>query len=81
MIAATTDFWQTFYIEVGEEMERADAKYGPMPDEWDGLHTIKCELAELERAISCDHDRDAKRKEAVQVAAMAFKFLRDCVYG
>lgn len=60
-----------------ELIKNADAKYPPMAYPLEGLHTIKCELAELEREVArCD--ADAMTREAVQVAAMALKFLRDC---
>lgn len=64
---------------IAEELRYADKKYGSMKNRFDGLHTIKCEMAEFERAVVCGHDHDDLEKEAVQVAAMAVKFLRDCV--
>lgn len=66
-------------IEIQDELDRADEKHGPMLEEVEGLHTLKCEIAELEREImrKAYHPKH-KRKEAIQVAAMAYKFLRDC---
>ena len=68
------------FEEILAELKRADAKYqhDPMTTAELGLATIKCELAELEREIlrPVRHD-EWMRKEAIQVAAMACKFLRD----
>ena len=64
------------------ELDRADAKYTDdrMVEPIVGLTTIKCELLELER--ECLRHPELRRpkdmrKEAVQVAAMAIKFLLD----
>ena len=65
--------------EVFDELDRSDHKYGPMAEEREGLHTLKCEVAELEREVmKAKDDPEAMRKEAIQVAAMGLKFLRDC---
>jgi hypothetical protein len=64
-----------------KELAAADHKYPPMAEAVEGLHTIKCELAELEREIMRKgFDQKAMTKEGIQVAAMAVKFLRDCCY-
>ena len=61
------------------ELAAADRKYPPMAEAVEGLHTIKCELAELEREIMRQgFDQKAMIKEAIQVSAMSLKFLRDC---
>lgn len=66
-------------VAIRSELIKADAKYPRMDGQVEGLHTIKCELAELEREIMrSGDDQVALRKEAIQVAAMAVKFLRDC---
>lgn len=71
---------ESILIDIFSELARADEKYqhDPMTSAEIGLATIKCELAELEREVirPIRHD-DWMRKEAVQVAAMALKFLRD----
>lgn len=65
--------------QVLNELDAADLKYPPMAEAVEGLHTIKCELAELEREIMRQgFDQKAMIKEAIQVAAMSLKFLRDC---
>lgn len=67
--------------QIFDELHRADQKYPPMAEAVEGLHTIKCELAELEREIMRQgFDQKAMIKEAIQVTAMCFKFLRDCCY-
>jgi hypothetical protein len=68
--------------EITAELRRADKKYvdDPMTTAELGLATIKCELAELEREVLRPQRHDEwLRKEAIQVAAMAVKFLRDIV--
>lgn len=65
--------------QVLNELAAADRKYPPMAEPVEGLHTIKCELAELEREIMRQgFDQKAMIKEAIQVSAMSLKFLRDC---
>lgn len=65
--------------EAINELCRADAKHGPMAEKVEGLYTLKCEVMELTREVHRGkHDPAAMRKEAIQVAAMAIKFLRDC---
>lgn len=64
---------------VFNELDRSDKKHGKMMEMVEGLHTLKCEVAELEREIMrANHDPAAMKVEAVQVAAMGLKFLRDC---
>ena len=68
-------------IEVFNELDRSDHIHGKMPEMVEGLHTLKCEVAELEREIMRkNHDPAAMKVEAVQVAAMGLKFLRDCCH-
>jgi hypothetical protein len=68
------------FDEFADELERADAKYGPMPGMKDGLHTLMIEVAELRREVETENfNQKALRKEAVQVGAMATKFIRDIV--
>lgn len=65
--------------EIETELARADAKHGPMLEPVEGLYTLRCEVMELAREVHRkNQDPQAMRKEAVQVAAMAVKFLRDC---
>lgn len=69
-------------IDVLLELRKADAKYPDDPMSIEELQksflTIKSELVELEREVNrVLKDKAKMRKEAVQVAAMAIKFLRD----
>lgn len=66
-------------FEVFAELSRADCKHPPMAESIEGFHTLLCEVTELQREVfRRNHDAQAMRKEAIQVAAMALKFLRDC---
>lgn len=69
--------------EILYELRKADEKYkhDPMTHMKVGFKTIECELKELEREVEryqyeLGHPEWLK-KEAIQVAAMAVKFLRD----
>ena len=73
---------QMIFDEIVSELRRADKKYehDPMSTAELGLATIKCELAELEREVLRPvYHEEWMRKECVQVAAMACKFLRDVI--
>jgi len=70
------------------ELGRATDLFGPMASEHEGYAVIKEEFEELWDVIKSKplrFDRDgivaretSKRKEAVQLAAMAMRFLIDC---
>jgi hypothetical protein len=65
--------------EVIKELNRADKKYRHMPESVEGLKTLQCEVCELDREVfRVNQDSDQKLTEAIQVAAMAVKFIRDC---
>lgn len=65
-------------IDASDELTRADKKHPPMAGMVEGLHTLKCEVAELEREVMRENtDFAAMRRELVQVAAMCLKFDRD----
>ncbi len=71
--------------EVERELARATEKFPPFNSYHEGYAVIKEEVDELWDEVKNSHgaDRaeviDAIRKEAVQVAAMALRFLEDCV--
>lgn len=70
--------------DIIEELGRADAKYAhdPMSHKKLGLATLKCEVMELEREVERPVEHlEWMRKEAVQSAAMAIKFIRDICDG
>jgi len=58
------------------EVERAEAKYPPFNSPHEGYAVIAEELDELWDAVKAD-DRGQAKREAVQVGAMAVRFLRD----
>lgn len=65
-------------VEVEEEVARASAKHSPMPTHHHGWAVIKEELDELwEEIRKQPRDREAMRAEAIQIAAMAVRFIRD----
>ncbi len=72
-------------LAVLDELNKADKKYthDPMTHMKVGLKTIECEFVELEREVDrfqyATGHWDWMKKEAIQVAAMAFKFLRDII--
>jgi len=68
--------------EILDELARADAKHPPMSEPREGFLTLKCEVTELEREVfRVNVSPKDMRREAVQVGAMAIKFLRDCCGG
>ena len=68
------------FDDFAKELDKADEKYGPMPGIKDGLHTLMIEVAELRREVETENFNPlALRKEAIQVGAMATKFMRDVV--
>lgn len=67
-----------FYL-VRRELARAVDKFRPMASPHEGYAVILEEVDELWDAVKRGN-MDAMREEAVQVAAMAVRFLVDCVY-
>ena len=64
--------------ECGFELEKAIRKHGPMHVPHEGYAVILEELDELWDEVKRQKiDRAAMRKEALQVAAMAMRFLLD----
>lgn len=71
--------------DVHREVERAEAKHKPMNSAHEGYSVILEELdelwAEVKKGGSVPRDPIAMRKEAVEVAAMAVRFIRDVCDG
>lgn len=66
--------------EVRDELIKASAKFPPMNSGHEGYAVIKEELEELWKEVK-KYPRAPKtlmRKEAVQIAAMAIRFVIDC---
>lgn len=68
------------YADVQRELERATTKFPPFASAHEGYAILLEEVDELwEEVKKSPSNRDPKalRKEAVQVAAMAIRFIRD----
>jgi hypothetical protein len=59
-----------------DELEKAQAKFGPMASPHEGIAVIREEYLEMEREVFWG-TRKRMREEAVQLAAMAIRFLVD----
>lgn len=70
--------------EVLEEVEEAGKNYPPMRSAHEGLSIIREEVLELEQEVFVkqkNRDPLKMRREAIQVAAMAVRFIMDICYG
>lgn len=70
--------------EVGAEVGSAESKWPPMNSAHEGYAVILEELDELKEHVWKNQKRRdvaAMRKEAVQTAAMAIRFIRDVCDG
>lgn len=63
-------------LEVECELNRATHKFGNFASHHEGYAILKEEVDELWDAVKAN-DHQHAREEAVQVAAMAIRFLRD----
>ena len=71
-------------IDVSEEYDRASSKFPPFRSAHEGLAIIWEEFDELKAEIFLRHskrDMTKMRKEAIQVAAMAVRFIHDICDG
>lgn len=65
--------------EIVAEMLRGDGKHKPHPGPKRGFGALRNEYNELQTEIEAENGTpESIRTEAIQVAAMALKFLRDC---
>jgi hypothetical protein len=68
----------TLALEVARELERAQGLYAPMHSGHEGYAVILEEMYELWEEIRLRNPRkDKMRAEAIQVAAMAMRFIVD----
>ena len=70
--------------EVANELYRAIDKFPPMTSPHEGYAILKEEVDELWDEIKKQHHvrtNEAMKKEAIQVAAMAIRFVIDCCGG
>jgi hypothetical protein len=66
--------------DIINELSEAESKYAPMHSAHEGFAILKEEVDELWDEVKRKPDairREAMRKEAVQVAAMALRFIQD----
>ncbi len=69
----------TIVDEVVAELERATALHGPMSSPHEGYAVLQEEVNELWEEVKANiRDDDTMRAEAIQVAAMAIRFILDC---
>lgn len=69
---------ETILGDVRAELFQATAKFGPFNSAHEGYAVIKEEFDELWEEIKAnDGDGDDARSEAIQVAAMAIRYVRD----
>lgn len=73
------DEFNPIYLHVREELERALVKFPPFHSAHEGWAIIKEELDELWEVVRLNQStagrNDRLRKECIQVAAMAMRFL------
>jgi len=63
--------------DVVRELRRATAKFGPFVSGHEGIAILREEYLELEREVFWGKDSSKVRAEAIQVAAMAIRFIVD----
>ena len=64
--------------EIIQEYKRATEKFGIFASTHEGYAVILEELDELWDEIKVNNPKEMLRKEAIQVAAMGFRFIVDC---
>ncbi|MBC9913142.1 hypothetical protein [Chitinophaga varians] len=64
---------------IDDELSKAKAKHGenPFHSPHEGFAVLKEEVDELWDEVKKDSDRETMKKEAIQVAAMAIRFIRE----
>lgn len=67
----------TIFAAIHEEVCRARAQYPKLANEYEGVARIQAETGDLWNATHIQRDLIAMRTEAIQVAAMAIRFLYD----
>lgn len=72
--------FEAIFGEVEEELERASAEFGPFRSPHEGYAILKEEVDELWDDVKCSAPTECMRAEAIQVAAMAVRFVYDICY-
>ena len=81
---ASTPELDAVLVQVGAEVAAAEAKFGPFNSAHEGYSILLEEVDELWAHVKVNQKRrdlDAMRQEAVQIAAMAVRFVRDVCDG
>lgn len=65
-----------YYVVVDDEIERATKKFGPFHSAMEGQAIVAEEFDEFTHAVRHE-TKERAREEAVQLAAMAIRFLMD----
>ena len=69
-------------VDVTNELERAQRKFGPFRSSHEGLSVVREEYKELEEAVFLKSKGVVEQhKEAIQLAAMALRFVEDVCDG
>lgn len=68
--------------QIADEVQAAENKHRAMASAHEGHSVLREEVEELWEHVRADTGRtEAARKEAIQVAAMAVRYIRDVVDG
>jgi Zn-dependent M32 family carboxypeptidase len=68
------------YVQkIVEEYNRATEKFRPFQSKHEGISILREEFEELWEVVKADEDWSRLEEEAVQVGAMALRFLNDVV--
>ena len=70
---------EQYVARIVDEFNRASAKFKPFNSKHEGYAVLAEEVEELWDDIKSDADWDHLETEAIQVAAMALRFLNDVV--
>ena len=73
-----TETFENLIKEVKEEYIKATSKFEPFNSAHEGYAVLLEEVDELWDEVKADADPERLKEEAVQVAAMALRFLTDC---
>ncbi len=65
------------FNDIDDELHRATSKFGPFHSAHEGYAVLKEEVDELWWAIKANSTKENLRGEAIQVAAMAIRFILD----
>lgn len=65
------------FLAVEDELRRANAQFGPFRSAHEGYAILKEEVDELWDEVKANASKECLRDEAMQVAAMAIRFIMD----